>query len=348
MLFRNQNEQNCQNRQYNRERPYVLRVGLGNFAAVLSGDDHQQHDDGEDQGHSARIEKRRLRYGALKRRREARSGLTAQGPDKTPCLGEIRRTKQNPGAIDEGEGQEPGDINRQPEGAPACPQSVHDQGDAVRRTPEHEGPGRAVPESAQEKGEEKVRQHSGEAFAVAAQRNVQIVAQPTGQGDVPATPEVLNVGGLVGRVEVLRQVNVEEERAADGHVAVSGKVEVQLQGVGDAAQQGLGEGQGFGHVEAVVDDGREVVGNERLLGETDAQHDQTVIDVFPVDAMVLGGKELGHHLPVMHDRPGDQLRKKADETAVADEAFPGAVKFFQIDVGQVAYLLKGEKTDADG
>ena len=55
------------------------------------------------------------------------------------------------------------------------------------------------------------------------------VAEPVGQGDVPAVPELLDVLADKGLVEVLRGVDAEDLRYADGHAAVARKIEEEVE-----------------------------------------------------------------------------------------------------------------------
>jgi len=53
-----------------------------------------------------------------------------------------------------------------------------DQENAVIHTPQHERPGRAVPESPEHHGNEEVAVDPGGRAAAATQRNIEVVAQP--------------------------------------------------------------------------------------------------------------------------------------------------------------------------
>ena len=66
----------------------------------------------------------------------------------------------------------------------------HEQ-DAVQASPDDEVPGGSVPEAAEEHRDQRgcTRVRLGPA-AIAAERDVEVVAQPGGQRDVPAPPEV--------------------------------------------------------------------------------------------------------------------------------------------------------------
>ena len=67
--------------------------------------------------------------------------------------------------------------------------------------------------------------------AVAAEGYVEVVAQPARERHVPAAPEVGGVLCLVGRVEVLWQVEAHQHCHADGYVGIAREVGVDLHGV---------------------------------------------------------------------------------------------------------------------
>ncbi len=50
---------------------------------------------------------------------------------------------------------------------------------------------------------------------------------------MPAAPEIDDAARLVGRVEVERQLHAEEQRQPDRHVAIAGKVKVDLECVAE-------------------------------------------------------------------------------------------------------------------
>ncbi|MNH39055.1 hypothetical protein D3C79_1001740 [compost metagenome] len=56
---------------------------------------------------------------------------------------------------------------------------------------------------------------------------------------MPAAPEVLDAAGQVGAVEVLRKVEAQHQAKPDRHGAIAGKIEKQLQRVGQAADPGI-------------------------------------------------------------------------------------------------------------
>src|SRR5690606_27516404 len=80
--------------------------------------------------------------------------------------------------------------------------AVGDEVEAVEGAPGDEGPGGAVPEAAQEHGGHEVELGAHRALAVAAQGDVEVVAEPGGEADVPAAPELAGVARGVGHGEV--------------------------------------------------------------------------------------------------------------------------------------------------
>ncbi len=101
--------------------------------------------------------------------------------------------------------------------APRAPATMDAQGHAVHAAPDHEIPARAVPEAAQQHRDEHVGLRAHHSAAVASERDVQVIAEPGRETDVPATPELGDRPRDVRHAEVLRQFEAEDPRRADGH-----------------------------------------------------------------------------------------------------------------------------------
>src|SRR4051812_44769961 len=82
-----------------------------------------------------------------------------------------------------------------------------------------------MPKPAQGKGGQSVEGLAYGPAPAAAQRDVDVVANPGAQGDVPALPERGQVPCQVGPAEVLRQYDPVHPRKADCHVAVPTEVQ---------------------------------------------------------------------------------------------------------------------------
>ena len=125
--------------------------------------------------------------------------------------------------------------------APCCGtgHALDDQERAVQQAPDHEVPARAVPQAAEEEHRDQVAVHPRRRHAVAAERDVEVVAEPGRQRDVPAPPELLHRVGDVRLAEVLREAEAEHPAEPDRHVRVAGEVEVDLQRVADDPEPGV-------------------------------------------------------------------------------------------------------------
>ena len=80
---------------------------------------------------------------------------------------------------------------------------------AVHAAPEHEVEARTVPKPAEEHGDDEVHVLPNLSLAVAAKRNVDVVAYPGRERDVPAAPKVGDAGAAVGGVEVDGEVETQ-------------------------------------------------------------------------------------------------------------------------------------------
>ena len=124
-----------------------------------------------------------------------------------------------------------------------------------------------MPEAAEQHGEEEVDVGACIAAAITAKWDVEIVAKPGGEGDMPSSPEVGEGRCAVGGIEVLREDEAEHEAEADRHIGVAAEVEVDLHGVAEGAEPCVGGGT-VGCLEGCVGEVAAGVGDDDLLGET--------------------------------------------------------------------------------
>src|SRR6185437_5939194 len=181
-----------------------------------------------------------------------------------------------------------------------------------------EGPGRAVPEAAQDhrdqhrrlrlQGQEAPRQN-----ARIDEREIDVVAQEIHQRDVPALPEILDAGGLERRVEIERQLDAEQQAKPDRDVGIAGEVEQDLDVEGER-EPGVTIGDHANLRLRIdrIDIVRDAVGEKDLLDETDgdeADRDREL--ALPARHIDLAA-ELLHHLRPAHQRTGENLREEGD------------------------------------
>lgn len=191
---------------------------------------------------------------------------------------------------------------------------VDGQAGAVHGSPHHEAPRGAVPQAADEHGGEVVEIGAGRAAAVAAQGYVDIVAQPGGEGYVPAAPEVAEVAGFVGEVEVGGEGKAHDHGQADGHVGVAGEVAVDLHGVAYDAHKCLEAAVGAGGVEDEVVVLGQVVGHDGFLDH--AGEDEPQAQARLAQGGVAAAAYLGQEVVGAHDGPGHQGGEEGQEEGI--------------------------------
>ena len=101
-----------------------------------------------------------------------------------------------------------------------------------------------------------------------------------------------------------------------------------------------------GVVEARADERHERIREEHLLREPDGDAGRCPrATLSPLDALVRRRRELRHHLAVMDDRPGQQVREERHEQRVVVEARLG--RLVAADVDQKRDLREREEADAE-
>ena len=188
----------------------------------------------------------------------------------------------------------------------------------IGQSPQDEGPIRSVPDSRQEPYHEEVedmpclRLHS-----VSAQRNIDIIPEPAGQRDVPASPEFRNGTGNVRIIEVFVEVESEHFSQSDGHIRISAEIEVNLEGIGQRPQPGHPCRQrhvrteplhrSVSETKSVIRNQRHVIGQQHLLSQSDDKAYHTVGKVLQVLLPIINLIRNGF---IPHNRSGDELREK--------------------------------------
>ena len=86
---------------------------------------------------------------------------------------------------------------------------------------------------------------------------------------MPPPPELLRCLGLIGAVEVHRQVEAHEHGYADSDVRIAGEIRIDLQRVGKEREEVFEAGEEKRVIEDAVDEvHRQVVGHDDLLCQT--------------------------------------------------------------------------------
>ncbi len=180
----------------------------------------------------------------------------------------------------------------------------------------------------------------------AAERDIHIIRQPTGQRDVPAAPQLPCAAGEKRGAEVLRQADVQQQRAANGDIRIGGKITIEL-------EREEHTGHNIAHWRRGGVDGVAKQNVDKLC-----QHvcQPQLFDKAPADQAQPPRKmpgprgaaraQLREQIARALDRPRDKLREKADEQRVIAQ-MPFGLTAAAVHVDHIGKRLKGVKADAD-
>jgi len=183
-------------------------------------------------------------------------------------------------------------------------------------------------------------------FTISTERNVQVIFQPIGKGNVPAFPEIARVGGFVRRIEVLRQIETHQHSHTDGNVGVTGKIGIDLQRVDEKGRQIFKGSEQDGIIEDTVHEiDREVVTHNDFFGQT-IENPEKCNSELPTGKEVLA-VQLRHKLVGTDNRSGDQAREETDIKPEVQNVGDGFY-LSAIDIYQVTDTLENIERDTDG
>ena len=168
---------------------------------------------------------------------------------------------------------------------------------------------------------------------------------------MPASPEVDDIGSLVGRIEIERQAHTDEKRQSDGHIGIGREIEIELQRIGKRARPCVIEKRCFARMKHNAHRFDKAVGNQHFLSEPDGEDREARGDHRRIRAECFRPSELRHHRLMMDNRSGQQMRKIGDEQSIIDKASrPRTLMCFHFTargINQISDLREGEKRNAE-
>ena len=102
---------------------------------------------------------------------------------------------------------------------------------AMHHSPKYKIPRSAMPQAAQEHGNDEIGILANFPLPVASQRNIKVIAQPAGKRNMPPPPKFRNGSGLIRRIEIDIEMEAQQQGNADSHITVTGEVAINLQGI---------------------------------------------------------------------------------------------------------------------
>ena len=208
--------------------------------------------------------------------------------------------------------------------------------------PDDEIPRRAVPQASEEHREDEIEIRARLAAAVSAERDVEVFAQPGGERDVPAPPEVGDGFGAVRSVEIFREDEAEHEAESDRHVGVAAEVEVDLERVARHADPCF-ERAARERVECGVGDLSARVREEDFFCQPHEEERGAAREFFTRERALA---ELFGEEGELQDRSGDEVREHRDEAGEINEV-GHRLRVAAIHVNDVAERLKRVEADAE-
>ena len=202
-----------------------------------------------------------------------------------------------------------------------------------------------MPEAAQQKDDKDIQDAPCRPFPVAAQRDIDIVREPGGEGDVPALPELLERGRKVGPTEIHHQLHSEEFRAAAGNFGIGIEIGVELEGKEQYGEQCRRAGDAVHAFPGCIDVHGDAVRKQQFEREAPEDEADAPRGLRVVESAL--AVELRQQPFRPFDGTGDELREEAYESEKAQRTARGR-DASAVHIDGIAQRLEGVEADADG
>ena len=275
------------------------------------------------------------------RTRQRKPPAAEQRADRAPCVADTGRIEQDKSEQD---GKQ---HIAAPQSAPFLQnrkqyQFLDQQQHRAPQSPQHKVPICPVPESCCKPDDQNVEKLPPLPLPVAAERDIEIVAEPTAERNVPPPPEFRDARCDIRIVEILREPEAENAPQANGHVAVAGKVIINLQQKCDRIQPRIEHRAVLRRAER-RHERAELIRQQDLLRQPEHEPPRAV---GCIRHAVHPGAELRSHIRIADDWPGDQLREHRDIGREVDKA-PLRGDIAAVDIDEIAHDLERVKADPD-
>ena len=162
---------------------------------------------------------------------------------------------------------------------------------------------------------------------------------------MPAPPIIGQRAGGQRVIKVFGKTETEHATKADGHVRISRKIEIDLNGIADGAKPCHRDRQPVGgHIAHARPKLARGVGQQHLFGKSAHKRAQAACQCR--DRMI-AARQLLVHVAISHDRARDELWKQRHVGAKRD-GIALCVHLAAIDVDDIGKRLEGIKRNTDG
>lgn len=180
----------------------------------------------------------------------------------------------------------------------------------MKSTPKNECPCRAVPEPGEQKYNPSIEYDARQNATRAAERNVDIVPEPSRKRDMPVAPEVAKGLREIRTIEIDHQLDAEKLADANRAVRITREVAVDLERIKDHADKAGDRRVELRILKGEIHVKRQQVGDNHLFEKT-VDDELDALQPLLVLKLPRSG-ELGQHLGSTPDRPCDDLREEGE------------------------------------
>lgn len=189
---------------------------------------------------------------------------------------EVGRTEDCPTKRYETECQQSGNGNRQAVVANLAKYGLADfmdgEPNAVQSSPNEEHQGTAVPDTGSQHRDKQTETSAHNPVSIASERDIEIVAEPGRERNVPSVPEIREVAAAIGEGKILAQTDAKHGCDTDADVAVTAEIQVDLHGEAKKSHQTFEAGESIWRREYPIVVLGNIVGDYGFLD--DAQNDE--------------------------------------------------------------------------
>ena len=221
---------------------------------------------------------------------------------------------------------------------------VHHQPHTVECTPVDVVETGTVPKSAQEHRYQQVDVLAHLPFAISSESDIHIVAQPKRERNVPSAPKFSDIFRTERKIEVHPQIESHHFAHTNSHVAVAGKVAIELHGEANGSHQQFEAAVGRHVGEHDIGVLRQVIRHHSFFDYANHHLPKTGVDTFCAHGSRV--VDLRDEIFGSHNRSGNQAREKRQEEEVVEITARGR-HFFFIHIHHITDGAEGVERKSD-
>ena len=138
----------------------------------------------------------------------------------------------------------------------------------MESSPTHKRPVCTMPKPAYQKDNQRITSHFPSAASAAAQRNINVIPEPSSKRDMPTTPKLCYIPGEIREIKVTHQIDAKQAGRANGNIGISGKVSIDLKSEEDGSQEQIKSVQGLIFIKNQINCHGTIICNDHFLEQS--------------------------------------------------------------------------------